>query len=240
MMEVEAATRLNYKMQGARAIAEASPKAFAIIRQIEAIEAAVEQTPGYAIDLCRGLLESVCKTILNDLGETVAGDANADQLVSQIRKRFHAFVDPGSVEDQAKKPVKQTVSGMSNFVSGVSEYRRLFGPASHGKDGYADEIDGMHAVLVAGVTDSLVLFLYRMHRASHGTEEWVRANFGDHPDFDQYLDDEHDPSPILVFGDEYRPSEVFFSVNQTGYVKRLNDWRKLAAEGEIDTKEDAE
>jgi hypothetical protein len=222
-----------FRLQGARALADAAPKAFAIVRQIEAIETAIETSPGLAIDLCRGLLETVCKTILNDLGETISADANADQMVSAIRKRFSIFVEPESVEAKARKPTKQTVSGIANFVSGVSEYRRLFGIASHGKDGYDDDIDGMHAALVAGVTDSLVIFLYRMHRRQHGFEEWARATYGDHTDFDQYLDDEHDPSPILVFGDEHRPSSVLFQVNKTGYIRRLNDWRELVASGEV-------
>jgi hypothetical protein len=61
-----------------------------------------------------------------------------------------------------------------------------------------------------------------------------RFRYGDYPDFDLYLDDEHDPSPVLIFGDEFPPSQLLYAVNRTGYVKRLDDWRELTASGEIE------
>ena len=225
----------RFQLVGARTVVDAAPKAFTILHQIEAIELNLEPQPEVAIETCRSLIESVCKTILSDLGEAVPSKPNAEALVSLVLKRLAIFADPKSVDAEAREAVGDTVTGINKFVNGIGKYRRLFGLASHGRDGYREAVDVSHARLVAGVTDALVSFLYEAHRRLHGEEDWHRAFYGDHSDFDQYLDDEHDPSPIVVFGDEHRPSKVLFTVNHTGYLRRLNDWRKMRAEGEIET-----
>jgi hypothetical protein len=155
-------------------------------------------------------------------------------MVALLLKRLHLFLDPKSVESESKQAVGDTVGGINKFVNGIGYYRRLFGPGSHGRDAYGGTVDLSHARLVVGVTDALVAFLFSTHRRMHGEEEWHRAVYGDHPDFDQYLDDQHDPSPISIFGDGYNPSRVLFSVSRTDYVKRLNDWRKLLASDEVE------
>jgi len=222
------APEISFKlvMPGARAIMNSAPEFFQIQSQIEAIEANIDGSPSVVIDLARGLVESVCKTICTDLGLDVRKEDNAEGLVAKLRKHLELLVEPDSADSTAKEATNKAVSGLNNLMNGLGEYRRLFGTASHGRDAYEGMLHPCHARLVAMLADALVLFLYDMHRRLHGEEEWVRANLGDHPDFDQFLDDEHDPSPIPVFGDDYRPSLVLFAVNKTAYVKRLNDYRK--------------
>jgi len=223
-----------FPLPTARLALQQAPQAQRIVQLIDVIEQIPITNPELVFDLCRALIESVCKTVLNDLGEPIPPNPNAENMVAALLKRLQLFLDPKTVEAQSKQAVGDTVTGINKFVNGIGAYRRLFGPASHGRDGYDDAVDLSHAMLVVGVTDALVAFLFATHRRLHGQEEWHRATLGDHEDFDQYLDDEHDPSPIPVFGDEYRPSAVLFAVNQTGYLKRLNDWRKMQDSGEIE------
>lgn len=228
-----------FTLSAARMALQQSSQAQRIVQLIDAIEQIPSTNPELVFDLCRALIESVCKTVLNDLGEPIPSKPNAENMVAALLKRLQIFLDPKSVEAESKQAVGDTVHGINKFVNGIGLYRRLFGPASHGRDGYDDAVDLSHAMLVVGVTDALVAFLFATHRRLHGQEEWHRATLGDHADFNEYLDDEHDPSPIPVFGDDYSPSEVLFAVNRTGYLKRLNDWRKMQDSGEIDL-EDAE
>lgn len=215
-----------------------APQAQRIAQLIDAVEQIPRTNPELVFDLCRALIESVCKTVLNDLGEPIPPKPNAENMVAALLKRLQLFPDPKSVEAESKQAVGDTVGGINKFVNGIGSYRRIFGPASHGRDGYDYAVDLSHAMLVVGVTDALVAFLFATHRRLHGQEEWHRAKLGDHEDFDQYLDDEHDPSPIPVFGDDFPPSEVLFAVNRTGYLKRLNDWSKMKDLGEIEPEGD--
>lgn len=227
-----------FPLRSARLALEHAPQAQRILHLIDAVEQIPSSNPELVFDLCRALIESVCKTVLNDLGESLPPKPNAENMVAALLKRLELFLDPKSVEAESKRAVGDTVGGINRFVNGIGAYRRLFGPASHGRDAYGDAVDLSHAKLVVGVTDALVAFLFVTHRRMHGQEEWQRAEYGDHEDFDQYLDDEHDPSPIPVFGDHFRPSKALFAVNRTGYLKRLNDWRKMKDSGEIDPEAD--
>ena len=236
--EKKAAIVPVFPLTSARIALQEAPQALRIVQLVDLVEQIPISNPELVFDLCRALIESVCQTILADLGEPLPPQPNAEKMVALLLKRLHLFLDPKSVEAGSKQAVGDTVGGIHKFVDGIGYYRRLFGPASHGRDGYGDAVDLSHARLVVGVTDALVAFLFSTHRRMHGEEEWQRAVYGDHPDFDRYLDDEHDPSPIMIFGDGYNPSAVLFSVNKTGYVKRLNDWRKLLDSGEIEPEVD--
>lgn len=229
--------RPTFRLPAARGALVASPLAQNIERMLDVLEQTPSSDPDLVFDLCRALIESVCKTILTDLGESIPSKPNAEILVSLVVKRFKLFLDPKSVEFKSKRAVGDTVNGINKFVRGIGEYRRLFGKASHGRDGYSESLDISHAYLVVGVTDALVGFLFSAHQRMHG-EERQRAEYGDYPDFDRYLDDEHDPSPILVFGDPKNPSEVLYAVNQQGYIKRLNDWRKMVGSQEMTTEDE--
>lgn len=228
----------QFALPSVRAALVGAPQASSIMRLVESIEKVPATHPEFVFDPCRALIESVCRTILNDLNEPLPPKPNAENMSALVIKRLGLFGDPKEVEGDLKQAVGESVSGINKLVNGIGKYRRDFGPVSHGRDGYRSSPDDAHALLVVGMTDALASFLFTAHRRLHGEEEWYRAFYGDHPDFDQFLDDEHDPSPINVFGDDYQPSRILFSVNRSAYLKRLNDWRKLRAAGEVDSEGD--
>ena len=59
----------RFKMAGARSAILDSPIAEFIEPQIDAIENAMESVPDFAFDLSKTLIESVCKTVLADIGQ---------------------------------------------------------------------------------------------------------------------------------------------------------------------------
>ena len=58
----------RFQMVGARALVLDGPIAEAIEHQIDAIENALASVPDFAFDLSKTLVESVCKTVLVDIG----------------------------------------------------------------------------------------------------------------------------------------------------------------------------
>ena len=66
---VESSTS-RFQMAGVRAAILDGPIAEFIEQQIDAIENAVESVPDFAFDLSKTLIESVCKTVLADIGQS--------------------------------------------------------------------------------------------------------------------------------------------------------------------------
>ena len=58
----------RFKMVGTRSAILEGPIAEPIEQQIDAIENALESVPDFAFDLSKTLVESVCKTVLADIG----------------------------------------------------------------------------------------------------------------------------------------------------------------------------
>ncbi len=61
-------TQSAFTMFGARDILSKSGNAIPIIQQLSAIENAIDTSPGIVFDLARAIVESTCKTILNERG----------------------------------------------------------------------------------------------------------------------------------------------------------------------------
>jgi len=73
---------LKFQMIGMRTALLEGPNVESIVQQIEALEESLERVPDFAFDLSKTLVETVCKTILEDLGQ--AADPNWDMSLIHI------------------------------------------------------------------------------------------------------------------------------------------------------------
>ena len=70
-------------------------------------------------------------------------------------------------------------------------------------------------MLAAGAADTIVGFLHRVHRQDRIPPGRVRLEYEDNPDFNNWIDDVHEP--VRIFEVECRASEVLFQVDQEAY-----------------------
>lgn len=73
----------SFQMVGTRAALASGPLAEAIEQQINAIESALESVPDFAFDLSKTLVESVCKTVLADIGQPADPNWDAPRLLKE-------------------------------------------------------------------------------------------------------------------------------------------------------------
>ena len=81
------ASQARFQMIGTRAAMRGGPIAEAIDQQIHAIENALESVPDFAFDLSKTLVESVCKTVLADIGPLA--EPNWDALMQTPGARIY-------------------------------------------------------------------------------------------------------------------------------------------------------
>src|SRR6185369_9675931 len=87
-MTEPSAARARFRMVGARAAVLEGPTAEAIEQQLHAIENALESVPDFAFDLSKTLVESVCKTVLADIGRTADPNWDAPKLLKETTNRL--------------------------------------------------------------------------------------------------------------------------------------------------------
>lgn len=117
-----------------------------------------EDDPSQAIGSSKELLESVLKTILEDLGQDdITGDIPA--LLKQVQQSLS--IDPN--DETAKKldeKVKRTLSNLGQVVIGVAEIRNLVG-TGHGR-AESHEIDQNHALLMVNSVGTISTYLINL------------------------------------------------------------------------------
>lgn len=217
---VTAATR--FQMAGARAAVSDGPIAEAIEQQINAIENALESVPDFAFDLSKTLVESVCKTVLADIGRPADPNWDAPKLLRETTNRLALLPRHHPDPAKARNSVEKTIRGLLQTIHGLCELRNNYSMASHGRDGFSARLDLRQATLAAQAADTIVSFLYRIHRDALMQTPGARVYYEDHADFNEAFD--RDNELIRIGALELLPSQVLFHTDREAYKATLNEF----------------
>ena len=215
---VESSTS-RFQMAGARSAILDGPIAEFIEQQIDAIEIAVESVPDFAFDLSKTLIESVCKTVLADIGQSANPNWDAPKLLKETTNRLNLLPRNHPNPAKARDSVEKTLRGMLQTIQGLCEFRNNYGMASHGRDAFSARLDIRHATLAAHAADTIVSFLYRIHRDASMQTPGARVYYEDHVDFNEAFDLENET--IRLGNLEFLPSQVLFHVDREAYRAAL-------------------
>ena len=208
-------------MVGARANILDGPTFEIITQQVCAIEDAIERVPDFAFDLAKTLVESVCKTILADIGHPAESTWNAPKIMKETTT-YLAILPPGHPNAaKAHESITKTLNGLHTTLAGLCELRNNYGLSSHGRDGFSARLDLRHATLAAQAADTIVSFLYRIHRDALMQRPGARVYYEDHDDFNEAFDLENET--IRLGNLEFLPSRVLFHVDREAYRTALNE-----------------
>ena len=198
----------RFQMVGTRSAILESPIAEPIEQQIDAIENALESVPEFAFDLSKTLVESVCKTVLADIGQPADSNWKAHQLLKETTNRLNLLPRNHPDPKKARDSVVRTINGMIQTILGLSELRNDYGMASHGRDAFSARLDLRQATLAAQAADTIASFLYRIHRDASRQTPGARVHYEDHSDFNDEFDRAYEPIKAGRSGTDPKPSAV--------------------------------
>ncbi len=139
-----------------------------MLQQIDTLFSSRETNPTEAIGKSKELIESCCKTILEESCENYDKNWTVSQLVKETMKCLDIETDDINANLPAGSTIKRILSSLGNIASGISELRNPYG-TGHGK---ADSYKGLaarHAKLAVGSAATLVEYLWDAH-------EWRQSN----------------------------------------------------------------
>lgn len=202
--------------------------------QVDALENAVVQKPGLAFDLAKTLIESVCRTVLNERAVEFAAGDDLPKLFKLVTRTLPFLPPEVSTEVGVRRSLERTLSGLQTAVQGVCELRNSCGFASHGGDGSRPKLESVQAILAAESADAIVGFLYRVHRQG-GVSGAAPLNYQTNADFNAYVNDANDA--IRIFSEEFEPSKVLFEMAPEPYRLYLSAFR---TESEMESMSDSQ
>lgn len=138
-----------------------------IARQVTRMQAAIQSDPELAIGTAKEFVETICKTILDSLGEPFSKGADLLDLVKQVRAELELL--PESIDDKARgaATVKRILSNLGTAAQGLAELRGLYG-TGHGKTAGSGGLQPRHARLAVGAATTLGVFLFETYQQRTG------------------------------------------------------------------------
>lgn len=127
--------------------------------KINTMNEAIYKDTDLAIGTAKELLETTCKSILQQRGETIKSEWTLSQLLNATKDILD--IKPKDVSDPEKgeRSIKQILGGISSIVQGVTELRNNYG-TGHGKSPEFKGLETKYAKLIVGVVSEVaILFL---------------------------------------------------------------------------------
>jgi hypothetical protein len=186
-----------------------------IEEQVQSIEEAMVENPALAFDLARTLVESVCRTILTERKVSYSDTDDLPRLFRTVRQHLPFLPPTASNETATRESLERTLNGLSTAIQGICELRNQLGFASHGSAKPRAAMEAAQALLAAEAADTIVGFLYRVHRQDQAPPPSMRALCNRNESFDEYVDEVHGPIQILDI--EFRASEILFQMEPETY-----------------------
>jgi hypothetical protein len=180
---------------------------------IEELERAVDEDSPFVTEASKALVESICKTILNDRGiEFDDRGWDMPQLFRETLIQLRLFPDGYPEPGRAQDGLTKVIRGLQQVVQGLSEIRNLDNFIAHGIDGYEVGFDRIQRVLAARAADTIVYFLYSAHtNYALRDETQGRIYYKDHEGFNDFLDDTY---PVYELGQmEMLPSRILYNAD---------------------------
>lgn len=211
-----------FELTSCRQLIERYPASNSLRAAVEVIERTVQDDPGIAFTHCRGLLETVCVTILADRGMDIQPNPKPNWLMTQATKTLQlTAMDPD--DKAAEDGVASILKGLNTLIDGVVALRKSQGVGPHGRDALKPVLSVDYAILTATAVDAAVGLMFRLHQEQIGRDPINYLRFGVHADFDNYLDDKY--SDIEIEEVPINASKALHHQDRLAYRKSLVEFR---------------
>jgi hypothetical protein len=134
-------------------------------RQITRIDTAIADDPDLAIGTAKELVETCCKTILEERGIAYDDGWELTKVIKETCKVLKLTPDDIPDATKASDTIKRLLSNLATITQGLAELRNSYG-TGHGKSAKSKGLGARHARLAAGAATTLAIFLFETHEAS--------------------------------------------------------------------------
>ena len=125
--------------------------------KINTMTDAIHKDTDLAIGTAKELLETTCKSILRQKGETLNTNWTLPQLLKATANSLDFMPKEAGDPEKAEKATKQILGGIASIVQGVGELRNGYG-TGHGKDADFKGLEIKYAKLLVGVVSEIAIF----------------------------------------------------------------------------------
>jgi hypothetical protein len=215
---------MAYTLQMLRALVETHPDRAEPLRiHIEALERSIESQPAFCLQSVRTLFEAAHTTIAPRLGVDFGKKAGfPDRMRDVIAAMDFSIADHPDAAN-INEQIRALATGIDDMAVALARLSNIPN-MRHGGSLDWGTLQRQHALMLGGLCDSLVAFLFDVawSRATPDDAAPGQASYNEDDAFNTYLDDEY--PPIEIAGATFIPSYVLFHLDETTYDAARLDW----------------
>ncbi len=134
-----------------------------VMQQITRMEASVCDDPALAIGTAKELIETCCRTVLQERGKETDEKWDLSQLAKKTARELRLIPEGIPAETKATDTVRRVLGNLASITQGIAELRNAYG-TGHGKGASHKGLSARHARLAVGAASTLAVFLVQTHR----------------------------------------------------------------------------
>jgi hypothetical protein len=215
---------MPFNLQMLRALMEAHPdRAEPLRRHVEALELSIDSQPAFCLQNVRTLFEAAHVTIAPMLGVTFGRN---DGFPDRMREVIQAldFSVPGHPDSPR---ISETIAALLRGIDDTAvALARLSNIPNMRHGGSLDwgTLERQHAVMLGGLCDTLVSFLFDVawRRTPAPAPASEPSRYEDFDTFNAYLDDAY--PTVAIAGLIFRPSRILYLLDTTQYDAARSEW----------------
>lgn len=191
---------------------------------IENIISNVYSNPVLSIELCKTLIEGVCKTILKDKGDEITD--NFPNLVSSTLNNLNVGLHPDA------KHIKELSKRLNSILHYIAEIRNQCNFASHGQDIEHCNPSSDLALFVTHTTNAILGFILHFYIVTDDYRKGQRIRYDDYAEFNEEIDEEYSEFNI---GYKISYSRALFNQDIEAYKELHNEYISLKQDRLLET-----
>jgi hypothetical protein len=133
--------------------------------QIRRMEQSIASDPALAIGTAKELVETCCKTILEQRGKPVKGTPEVSTLTKDVLKELKLVPEGVPDASRGSDVIKRILRSIGSIGNDLAELRGLYG-TGHGKHGQTTGLGVRHARLAVGAAATFCTFIFETHLES--------------------------------------------------------------------------
>jgi hypothetical protein len=215
---------MPFALQMLRALIEAHPDRAAPLKvHVDALEATIANEPSRCLERVRALFEATHLTIGPQLGIDFAEGEEFQARNSRVFKALDFALDGHPEAEKVDKTIKKLVGSINGAIGALAELSNIPG-MRHGGSLDWSTLQRQHAVMLGGLCDTLVSFLFDVAWTRASTEATGREEdrYEDFEAFNASLDDEF--GDFEIAGSAFPASKILYSLDPIQYETARAEW----------------
>lgn len=185
---------------------------------------------GLIVGQCKSLIESLCKSILEENGIEVEANIKINKLAKQAVQNL-ANTYPEWQAQETKESFIKLINSFSqtldNAMSAIGTLRNEYCPLAHGRSSNHTPLHLIYAEFVAQQTDAILLFFLKLIEHKNLLMP-PTISYNENFEFNDYVNDQH--GSLNIFEDMYLASDILFQMNKSKYQVALAEYKESLEE----------